>query len=150
MDELIDELYSFRFVYNALLFNNWHKHNEVEVYKSRRHHDGTLPFQGEFFIVVAILPSGKQISNHYPSKYWDYFKIPSYPKVKDKFDGHTSKDVLDRLKEMMMTDKECEEIEQATFKHLIKCCWDDISLGMIDIGESFKNILKKIEDWEND
>ena len=84
---LIDELYLFRLIYNALLFNNWHKHNEIEVYKSKRHHDGSIPFEddeGEWFIVVAILPNGKQVSNHYPLRYWDYFKIPSYDRMTAK------------------------------------------------------------------
>ena len=93
----LQELYDFRLVYNALLFNNWHKHNEYEVYKSKKHHDGEPCFDGEWFIVVAILPTG-QISNHYHIDYWDYFKIPEYEKMKDEFDGHTSSDVLDRLK----------------------------------------------------
>ena len=34
LKQLQNELYDFRMVYNALLFNNWHKHNEIEVYKS--------------------------------------------------------------------------------------------------------------------
>lgn len=96
LKQLQNELYDFRMVYNALLFNNWHKHNEIEVYKSRRHNDGTFIY--DWFIVVAILPDGKQVTNHYHIKYWDYFKIPEYTMVKDKFDGHTSQDVLDRLK----------------------------------------------------
>ena len=91
-------LYDFRLVYNALLFNEWHKHGEMEVYKSRRHHDGEPCFDGEWFIVVAILPNGKQITNHYHNDYWDFFEIPEYDKVKDEYDGHTPKDVIRRLK----------------------------------------------------
>ena len=91
------ELYSFRLMYNALLFNNWHKHNEIEVYKSHRHSDGELCFNGEGFIVVAILPTG-QITNHYHIDDWDLFQIPVYPEVKDDFDGHTSEDVINRLR----------------------------------------------------
>jgi len=99
--DLIQELYEFRLVYNALLFNEWSKHDTIEVYKSKKHSDGELCFDGEWFVVVAILPSG-QITNHYHMKYWDYFKIPSYEQVKDEFDGHTSIDVLNRLKSMVM------------------------------------------------
>lgn len=114
-EELINELYQFRLVYNALLFNEWHKKtliklvnhddtNLIEIYKSKRHNDGSIPFpddETDWFIVVAILPDGKQVTNHYPLEYWDYFKIPSYPMVKEKFDGHTSEDVLNRLKELI-------------------------------------------------
>ena len=45
------------------IFNEWHKHGKIEVYKSDRHHDGNIPFlddKNNWFIVVAILPDGKQ------------------------------------------------------------------------------------------
>ena len=100
-EELIQELYDFRLIYNALLFNEWSKHDTIEVYKSKKHSDGELCFDGEWFVVVAILPTG-QITNHYHIKYWDYFQIKEYPQVKDEFDGHTSIDVLNRLKSMVM------------------------------------------------
>lgn len=100
-EEIIQKLYDFRLVYNALLFNEWSKHDTIEVYKSKKHSDGELCFDGEWFVVVAILPTG-QITNHYHIKYWDYFKIKEYPQVKDEFDGHTPIDVLNRLKSMVM------------------------------------------------
>ena len=93
LKETNQELYDFRLVLNALLFNEWAETGKYEVYKSKRHHDGEPCFDGEWFIVVAILPSG-QVTNHYHIKYWDYFKIPSYERVKDEFDGHTSSVVL--------------------------------------------------------
>lgn len=95
LHDISQELYDFRLVLNALLFNEWAENKKYEVYKSKRHYDGELCFDGEWFVVVAILPSG-QVTNHYHVKYWDYFKIPSYEKVKDEFDGHTSTDVLIR------------------------------------------------------
>lgn len=96
----IQELYEFRLLFNALLFNKWYEDDVFEVYKSKRHHDGELCFEGDFFIVIGLLPDG-QISNHYPIEFWDFFKIPSYDKVKDVFDGHSSKDVLYRLKQVL-------------------------------------------------
>ena len=99
------ELYEFRKVYNAALFNEWAKGNEgpincevensknspmYDVHKSWRHHDGQLCFGGGWFIVVAILPTG-QISNHYKAEDWDLFKIPEVEKAKYPFDGHTYK-----------------------------------------------------------
>lgn len=100
-EEIIQELYDFRLIYNALLFNEWSKHDTIEVYKSKKHSDGELCFDGEWFVVVAILPDG-QITNHYHIKYWDYFQIKEYPQVKDEFDGHTPIDVLNRLKSMVI------------------------------------------------
>jgi len=93
------ELYEFRKVYNASLFNEWAKQGKFEVHKSKKHFDGEECFGGGWFIVVAVLPTG-QISNHYEMKDWDLFKIPETEKAKYEFDGHTPKDVLDRLKNL--------------------------------------------------
>ncbi len=103
-----DELYEFRKVYNAALFNEWarsylwHKkgaYRKYDVHKSWRHHDGELCFGGGWFIVVAILPTG-QISNHYKAEDWGLFKIPEVERAKYPFDGHTAQDVLQRLKSL--------------------------------------------------
>lgn len=109
-----DELYEFRKVYNAALFNEWAKewrmYNEgtlgsnipiekgvYNVHKSLKHNDGELCFGGGWFIVVAVLPDG-QISNHYKLEDWDLFKIPEKDKALFPFDGHTGQDVINRLK----------------------------------------------------
>lgn len=95
------ELYEFRKVYNAALFNQWAKFDipYYDVHKSWKHHDGEFCFGGGWFIVVAILPSG-QISNHYAAEDWDLFKIPIAEKAKYPFDGHTPQDVIERLKNL--------------------------------------------------
>lgn len=98
--ELIEELYDFRLTYNALLFNEWAENQKYEVYKSRRHGDGELCFDGEYFIVVAHLPTG-QVTNHYHIRHWDMFKINEYEKVKGEFDGHTPSDVIERLQQVI-------------------------------------------------
>lgn len=95
-----EELYEFRKVYNAALFNEWGKSEilrDYYVHKSWRHHDGELCFGGGWFIVVAKLPTG-QISNHYEAKDWSLFNIPEEEKALFEFDGHTPQDVLARLK----------------------------------------------------
>ncbi|WP_205155537.1 WDGH domain-containing protein, partial [Faecalicatena contorta] len=65
-----DELYEFRKLYNAALFNQWAKLGVKNVHKSKKHSDGELCFGGGWFIVVAY-PNDKQISNHYEMKDWD-------------------------------------------------------------------------------
>lgn len=115
-----DELYEFRKVYNATLFNEWAKQitretafskdamgrttqivvgesTKYDVHKSKKHHDGELCFGGGWFIVVAVLPTG-QISNHYKMEDWDLFQVPEAETAKYEFDGHTPTDVLNRLK----------------------------------------------------
>lgn len=92
-----DELYEFRKVYNAALFNEWFRNGLHSVHKSIRHHDGEYCFGGGWFIVVAVLPTG-QISNHYKLEDWDLFNIPAKDKALYEFDGHTPTDVVNRLK----------------------------------------------------
>jgi hypothetical protein len=91
-----NELYEFRKVYNAALFNEWGKSGKWDVHKSWKHSDGEPCFGGGWFIVVAILPSG-QISNHYEAGDWDLFKIKETERALYSFDGHSGRDVIDRL-----------------------------------------------------
>lgn len=111
-----DELYEFRKLYNAALFNELVKKEETfkdiingetilknpyKIHKSWKHYDGEWCFGEEkkWFIVVAILPDG-QISNHYKAEDWNLFKIPETEKALFPFDGHTPQDVLERLKNL--------------------------------------------------
>jgi hypothetical protein len=89
------ELYEFRKLYNATLFNEWARQGKYQVHKSYRHGDGLLAFGGGWFVVMATLPSG-QISNHYELKDWDLFVCEEREKA-DQWDGHTPQDVLTRL-----------------------------------------------------
>lgn len=105
-----DELYEFRKMYNAVLFNEWAtdrlvgsnivSESKYNVHKSWKHHDGELCFGGGWFIVSAQLPTGL-ISNHYKAKDWDLFKVPEVEKALFPYDGHTGKDVLQRLKDLI-------------------------------------------------
>jgi len=58
-----------------------------------------LCFGGDWFIVMATLPTG-QISNHYELKDWDLFKCEEREKA-DEWDGHTPEDVARRIKEYL-------------------------------------------------
>ena len=103
-----DELYEFRKMYNAVLFNAWASHEgwngqlipKYNVHKSWKHNDGELCFGGGWFIVSAMLPTGL-ISNHYKAEDWDLFQIPEVEKTLYEFDGHTPQDVLIRLKSLI-------------------------------------------------
>lgn len=91
-----EELYEFRKVYNAALFNLLADKNDCSIVKSYKHSDGELCFGGGWFIVSATLPTG-QVSNHYENKDWDLFRC-EIVETAPVFDGHTSEDVLKRLK----------------------------------------------------
>lgn len=89
------ELYEFRKLLNAQLFNEWSVQGKYSVHKSYRHGDGELAFGGGWFIVMATLPTG-QISFHYENKDWDLFNCEIREKA-NVWDGHTPQDVLNRL-----------------------------------------------------
>ena len=93
------ELYEYRKLYNALLFNQWAELGKFNVHKSMRHSDGEMPFGGGYFIVVARLPTG-QISNHYEIRDWDMFDVPEV-KYAAPYDGHTPADVTNRIKKLI-------------------------------------------------
>lgn len=95
-DRLNIELYTFRLVYNAYLFNQWHKEGKYPVYKTKKHDNGEVPFNGEYFLVYAILPNG-QVTNHYPIEDWELFQVPEKERMHVSYDGHTPQDVLERL-----------------------------------------------------
>lgn len=94
------ELYDFRKMYNAITANLLHQLGICKVEKSEKHFDGEKCFGGGWFIISIYLPSG-QISNHYALEDWDLFQVPVVEKASQEWDGHTSDDVLYRLKKFM-------------------------------------------------
>lgn len=102
-----DELYDFRMLYHAAFVNMaqatteaWDEDLPVSTVKSRKHSDGEPCFGGGWFIVVTTLPTG-QISNHYQEEFWGLFKVPEV-ETPPEFDGHTSHDVLRRLRDYLV------------------------------------------------
>lgn len=93
-----NELYDYRRVYNAVLFNEWARNGAYQVHKSWKHSDGEDCFGGGWFIVMAQLPTG-QISNHYEAKHWDEFDVPEEP-LAAEWDGHTPQQALERLEDL--------------------------------------------------
>ena len=95
-----NELYEYRLLYNASLFNELAKQGLYDVHKSKKHSDGTIPFGDEnWFIVMAELPTG-QISNHYEMRDWDLFNVPEKEKA-NPYDGHSLQDVVKRLRDFL-------------------------------------------------
>lgn len=102
-----NELYEYRLLYNASMFNELAKQGLYDVHKSKLHSDGTIPFGDEnWFIVQAELPTG-QISNHYEMKDWDLFQVPIKEKA-NQYDGHTPQDVAKRLRDFLSMKKMIE------------------------------------------
>ena len=112
-----NELYEYRMLYNAALFNEFAKQGLYDVHKSRKHSDGEYPFgDSNWFIVMAELPTG-QISNHYEMKDWDKFQIPEKP-VANKWDEHSPRDVANRLTSFTTSKKEYPKTYEECFSIL--------------------------------
>ena len=99
------ELYEFRMLYNSIAFNELYKSKKYDVHKSWKHYDGEKCFGGGWFVVVAKLPTGL-ITNHYSAEYWNLFKVEECEKSKFEYDGHTSGDVINRIKEFIVENYE--------------------------------------------
>lgn len=95
-----NELYEYRTLYNALYVNEIAAQQKYPVYKTVRHNDGELCFDGGWFVVVVELPTGI-VDNHYELKYWNLFKCPVVEKVPHPFDGHTPQDVAHHMKDYL-------------------------------------------------
>ncbi len=92
-----DELYEYRKILTAILFNSFHRKG-LMVRKSWKHSDGEWCFgvEGKWFIVAVVLPEG-QVSFHYKAKDWNLFQIPDQEQISFEYDGHTPSDALKRL-----------------------------------------------------
>lgn len=93
-----NELYEHR----HLLFLNLINHR-LDAWKSAKHSDASM-YNG-YFIAGTILDSGKDISYHLPDKYWNHCHC-KHLAFAPNWDGHTPKDVCDRLLENLELDNE--------------------------------------------
>ncbi len=67
-----------------------------DAWKSRVHSDGTA-FLGWFIVGIGAEP-GQQVTYHLPLSRWDEADVPE--RAPPPFDGHTSADVLVRLRQL--------------------------------------------------
>lgn len=78
-------------------FNGPYPKDTYPVWKSRTHSDGSV-WNGWFLLGINYTP-GTQMTYHLPDSYWDLCPFEELDKAPD-FDGHTSEDVLERLKRL--------------------------------------------------
>lgn len=74
---------------------------EYYIYASKRHFGDTQDIDGYF--ILGILYKGKQVTYHLPIDMWSDYQVYMFADVLEnalEFDGHTSDDVLERLKEL--------------------------------------------------
>lgn len=99
---IFDELYNHRIeLYIALCRRMYEDANcFIKIWKSKRHSDGSLSFDGKWFVLGINKVEGKQITYHLPISKWKECYFAETLRKAPKFDGHTSDDVLDRLKNL--------------------------------------------------
>lgn len=69
------------------------------VWRSKKHGDGNDAYEG-WFIMGIGKEKGKQISYHLPLSRWDETDFAETLEQAPEWDGHTSNDVLERLKNL--------------------------------------------------
>lgn len=92
-----DELYGHRntlyiAICKLLRYNN-------TVWRSKQHSDGNR-IDG-FFLLGINTNQNEQITYHLPLSYWDECSFAQTMPTRPYFDGHSSKDVLERLKKLI-------------------------------------------------
>lgn len=106
----IEELYDHRITLYIALCRMYSQYREPtkwdtkegrqdHVWRSGKHSDGTH-YDGWFLLAIGTKP-GKQITYHIPISRWNETKFAAtYEKAPVEFDGHTSSDVIARLKNL--------------------------------------------------
>lgn len=70
----------------------------AHIWRSKKHSDGS-EFEG-WFIMGIGKDKGKQITYHLPLDKWDDAAFAETLELAPEWDGHTSNDVLERLKKL--------------------------------------------------
>lgn len=68
------------------------------VWRSKKHSDGEPAFGGTWFLLGIGKDKGEQITYHLPIGRWDECDFAETLERAPEFDGHTSSDVLERIK----------------------------------------------------
>lgn len=102
--DLSDGYHTFNQLYyqRMMLFAALVRVYKTRAWKSRRHEDGELCFNGGWFVVGIDTPQGSY-TYHYEDKYWDMFDCEELP-VGKHWDGHTEEDVTRLLSLPVITE----------------------------------------------
>lgn len=93
-----NELYEHRcLLFVALINVLYDKSPDYRCFKSYRHYDGSK-YDG--WIIAGFYINEEQITYHLPEKLWSMLCVCACEHA-PKWDGHTSKDVLDRLEKFI-------------------------------------------------
>jgi len=101
-----DELYDHRIALYIALCKHMHEllgmenPEKFKVWRSVKHSDGELAFGGTWFVLGIGTGKGKQITYHLPIEKWEETLFAETLDKAPEWDGHSSADVLERIKEL--------------------------------------------------
>jgi len=93
-----DELYDHRITLFIALARMFSRSGEFPVWRSYRHSDGGC-FEG-WFVLGVFKEKCKQITYHLPASRWSETDFAEELQRAPEWDGHSSADVIERLKEL--------------------------------------------------
>lgn len=96
-----DELYDHRITLFIVLCDYLACETKLKIWRSKRHSDGELCFGTgtQYVLGIGTIP-GKQITYHIPIERWEETRFAETMETAPEWDGHTSDDVIERLKKL--------------------------------------------------
>jgi hypothetical protein len=91
-----EELYDHRITLYITLCAILRLHTNLPIWRSKKHSDGT-EWKGWFILGISEM-KGRQITYHLPIERWDETTYALTYEQAPEWDGHTSDDVISRLK----------------------------------------------------
>lgn len=96
-----DELYDHRITLYIALCTAQRLFTDKEIWRSKYHNDGEICFgTGTQFVLGIGSRKGEQITYHIPVERWDETNFAITYEKAPEYDGHTSDDVIARLKNL--------------------------------------------------
>lgn len=91
-----DELYEHRCALFCVLLKNLRR--DYSCWKSKKHSDGSIPFNNLEYFICGIETRDGQITYHMKiDPWWNRLEDTFEYEIAPPYDGHTSKDVIERL-----------------------------------------------------
>ena len=94
------ELYEHRITLYIAFCHYMRNRSLIPFWKSKKHSDGSL-YEG-FFILGIYKGKGAQITYHIPMKYWNDTDFADTLDKAPEYDGHSSQDVLQRIRDVFI------------------------------------------------
>lgn len=93
-----EELYEHRIVLYIALVKQLLNQGRGDIWKTQVHSDGSV-WDGWFLLGIGYKP-GEQITYHLPMRFYDDIPVVQIHQAPE-FDGHSSSDVLERIKHIL-------------------------------------------------